>query len=248
MEQTREHGSVLAAAEKRLLVRIARALPSWISSDQLTVLALAGMAITGAGFVLMRWDPRAVWIPVFGLLVNWFGDSLDGTRGAGARDGTARAMVSTSITSSTSSGQLFSVRGDSAGVAGSCRQRSRSSLLVVVSARVLRRSFLATAVLPRLRLAFAGGGADRASHSARGGHRLPEPHPDLRGAARRMAAVRHRRRCRERGVGGGADDSAARNIAALRRLEPLPLPGPRGPGLPAEPSRRSRPAAPGAGS
>src|SRR6187401_3336208 len=79
MEQTREHGSVLAAAEKRLLVRIARALPSWISSDQLTVLALAGMATAGAGYVLMRWDPRAVWIPVFGLLVNWFGDSLDGT-------------------------------------------------------------------------------------------------------------------------------------------------------------------------
>ena len=52
MEQTREHGSVLAAAEKRLLVRIARALPWWISSDQLTVLALAGMAMLFCFFSL----------------------------------------------------------------------------------------------------------------------------------------------------------------------------------------------------
>ena len=38
---------VLAAAEKRLLVRIAGRLPAWVSSDHLTLLALLAMAGTG---------------------------------------------------------------------------------------------------------------------------------------------------------------------------------------------------------
>jgi archaetidylinositol phosphate synthase len=79
MEHTREHGSILAPMEKRLLIGIARRLPGWLNSDHLTLLAVAGMVVAGGGYVLMRWHPAAVWIPVIGLLINWFGDSLDGT-------------------------------------------------------------------------------------------------------------------------------------------------------------------------
>ena len=78
-EHVREHRSVLAAVEKRLLIAIARRLPARIHSDHLTGLALAAMAAAGAGFALARWDVRAVWIVVAALAVNWFGDSLDGT-------------------------------------------------------------------------------------------------------------------------------------------------------------------------
>ena len=46
-DHVREHHSVLAAAEKRLLVRIATRLPAWVNSDHLTVLALAAMAAAG---------------------------------------------------------------------------------------------------------------------------------------------------------------------------------------------------------
>jgi phosphatidylglycerophosphate synthase len=79
MEHVREHRSILAAAEKRLLIRIAHRLPRWLNSDHLTLLALGGMAVAASGYVAMRWDPRAAWIPVAGLAINWFGDSLDGT-------------------------------------------------------------------------------------------------------------------------------------------------------------------------
>ena len=75
----REHGSVLAAAEKRLLVSLAQRLPRSVHSDHLTALALAAMALAGAGYALARWDVRAIWIVVAALALNWAGDSLDGT-------------------------------------------------------------------------------------------------------------------------------------------------------------------------
>lgn len=75
----REHTSLTAAAEKRLLVWIARRLPHSINSDHLTLLALLAMVLAGAGYALSRWDVRALWLVVFALAINWFGDSLDGT-------------------------------------------------------------------------------------------------------------------------------------------------------------------------
>jgi phosphatidylglycerophosphate synthase len=72
------HG-LLADVEKRALVRIARRLPGWVTSDRLTVLALAAMAAAGGSFWLAHRWPHAVWGVVVALAVNWFGDSLDGT-------------------------------------------------------------------------------------------------------------------------------------------------------------------------
>jgi len=78
-EHVREHRSVLAAVERRLLLKIASHLPPSIHSDHLTVLALAGMALAGIGFWLARWDTNWLWVVVGALAINWFGDSLDGT-------------------------------------------------------------------------------------------------------------------------------------------------------------------------
>jgi phosphatidylglycerophosphate synthase len=76
---TRINDGLLAAAEKRALVRIARRLPRWVTSDQLTVLALLAMVMAGASFWMSGQWPPAVWGVVLALAVNWFGDSLDGT-------------------------------------------------------------------------------------------------------------------------------------------------------------------------
>jgi archaetidylinositol phosphate synthase len=75
----RQHGSLLAAPEKRLLIWIAHRLPAGITSDHLTLLALAAMGAAGAAFAAARYWPPALWAVVFALAVNWFGDSLDGT-------------------------------------------------------------------------------------------------------------------------------------------------------------------------
>ena len=78
-EQVREHHSVLAAAEKRLLIWIAARMPRPINSDHLTALALGAMFIAGGAFAAARWNRGALWLVVAALAVNWFGDSLDGT-------------------------------------------------------------------------------------------------------------------------------------------------------------------------
>src|SRR3954471_11683245 len=72
----REHTSILASAEKRLLVRMAENLPAWVNSDHLTSLGAVAMLGIGAAF----WAGGAFLPMVIPLLVlNWFGDSLDGT-------------------------------------------------------------------------------------------------------------------------------------------------------------------------
>ena len=79
MDHVREHGSILAAPEKRLLTGIARRLPAAMTSDQLTLLALASMGLAGAGYVLAWHDRRFLYMSIGALALNWFGDSLDGT-------------------------------------------------------------------------------------------------------------------------------------------------------------------------
>ena len=72
----REHTSVLAESEKRLLVRMAGGLPAWVNSDHLTALGAIAMFGVGACF----WaGGTALWLVIPLLAVNWFGDSLDGT-------------------------------------------------------------------------------------------------------------------------------------------------------------------------
>ena len=77
--ETRVHGSLLAAAEKRVLIWMAERLPRWVNSDHLTGLGAAAMLGAGLGYALApHWRP-ALLLVVFFLVVNWFGDSLDGT-------------------------------------------------------------------------------------------------------------------------------------------------------------------------
>jgi phosphatidylglycerophosphate synthase len=78
-QHIREHGSLLAASEKRLLIWIAHRLPRALTSDHLTLLALAAMGVAGGAYAVARVVPEALWFVVLALAVNWFGDSLDGT-------------------------------------------------------------------------------------------------------------------------------------------------------------------------
>jgi archaetidylinositol phosphate synthase len=78
-EAHRSYTGLLAAAEKRLLIRIARRMPNAINSDHLTALALASMFMVGASYALSSRYVGLLWCVVGALALNWFGDSLDGT-------------------------------------------------------------------------------------------------------------------------------------------------------------------------
>ena len=76
----RHHHSLLAGPEKRLLVWIAERLPARINSDHLTVLGLFSMFGVGVSFWAAGSYPRvALPLAVVFLVLNWAGDSLDGT-------------------------------------------------------------------------------------------------------------------------------------------------------------------------
>ena len=75
----REHTSFLAAIEKRALIWMAGRTPRWINSDHLTVLGLAAMAGGGVSYWYSRWNRVGLVLVILCLVLNWVGDSLDGT-------------------------------------------------------------------------------------------------------------------------------------------------------------------------
>ena len=58
---------------------MAERTPKAISSDHLTALGFISQLLAGAAYALAALDPRALWLVNFFLVLNWLGDSLDGT-------------------------------------------------------------------------------------------------------------------------------------------------------------------------
>jgi len=65
--------------EKKLLQWMAARLPNWVTPDKLTFLGLLGSLLIFIGYVLTRYDNGFIWLATFGFIINWYGDSLDGT-------------------------------------------------------------------------------------------------------------------------------------------------------------------------
>ena len=75
----RKHTSLLAAAEKRALIKLAARMPAWVTSDHLTALGLLSLLAAGLGYWWAQTNSLGLVIVNLGLALNWFGDSLDGT-------------------------------------------------------------------------------------------------------------------------------------------------------------------------
>jgi archaetidylinositol phosphate synthase len=75
----RVNDSFLGPIERPALAWIAARLPAAIVPDQLTAFGVVGSLLTAAGFILSRWSLSWLWLACAGLVINWFGDSLDGT-------------------------------------------------------------------------------------------------------------------------------------------------------------------------
>lgn len=76
---TRIQANVIARSERKLLTWLCARLPAWVTPDGLTALSVAGAVLIFASDIVSRWAPLALWVSSVGLLVNWFGDSLDGS-------------------------------------------------------------------------------------------------------------------------------------------------------------------------
>ena len=71
--------SVLNAVEKRILVWLALRQPRWMTSDILTAIGVVGAVVVAVGYVLSNYHVGWLWLSSLGYVINWYGDSLDGT-------------------------------------------------------------------------------------------------------------------------------------------------------------------------
>jgi hypothetical protein len=78
--QDRKRTNILNSLEQQTLSFLVTRIPSYISSNMLTFLGTVGSVLVLVGFVLANYleDRSYLLIGIFGLALNWFGDSLDG--------------------------------------------------------------------------------------------------------------------------------------------------------------------------
>jgi archaetidylinositol phosphate synthase len=75
----RVNQALTASLEKRALQWMAYRAPHWLSADQLTVLGLSAQIGAGVGYALSRYHRYALLAVILCVVLNWFGDSMDGT-------------------------------------------------------------------------------------------------------------------------------------------------------------------------
>jgi len=78
-EHTRTGGFALARFEAWALPRMARSLPGWVMPDHLTALGLLASTLIAIAYLLTNRSEGWLWAVNILLVVQWFGDSLDGT-------------------------------------------------------------------------------------------------------------------------------------------------------------------------
>ena len=71
--------SILNPLEKKVLVWLAQRMPAWVTSDMLTFVGFLGAIVMATGYALANLNLNWLWLSCLGLLINWFGDSLDGS-------------------------------------------------------------------------------------------------------------------------------------------------------------------------
>ncbi len=76
---SRIQANVIAKSERRLLTWLAAHLPAWVTPDGLTVVSVCGAAVVLVGEAASRHHLGYLWLGSAGLVMNWFGDSLDGS-------------------------------------------------------------------------------------------------------------------------------------------------------------------------
>lgn len=78
-QHTRVNKALLSKLERSSLAWFAKRMPAWVTPDKLTLLGFLGTILIGVSYFLTNQNPAFLWLANLGLIINWFGDSLDGT-------------------------------------------------------------------------------------------------------------------------------------------------------------------------
>lgn len=78
-DHKRVNDILLGPLERPALQWLAAHAPAWMTPDKLTAIGVFGALLILLGYVGSRSNPIWLWLANLGLIVNWYGDSLDGT-------------------------------------------------------------------------------------------------------------------------------------------------------------------------
>jgi archaetidylinositol phosphate synthase len=70
---------LLGPLERPALAWLAARMPPWMTPDILTAVGVFGSLVIFLGYALTHSHPGFLWLASLGFVINWFGDSLDGT-------------------------------------------------------------------------------------------------------------------------------------------------------------------------
>jgi archaetidylinositol phosphate synthase len=65
--------------ERKILHKLAGGLPAWVTPDMLTGVSLVSALAIAASYAFSGQTPWLLWAACAGFVINWYGDSLDGT-------------------------------------------------------------------------------------------------------------------------------------------------------------------------
>lgn len=78
-DHKRVNDILLGPLERPALQWLAAHSPAWMTPDKLTAIGTFGAFVIFFSYWASRFNPAFLWLASFGLLINWYGDSLDGT-------------------------------------------------------------------------------------------------------------------------------------------------------------------------
>lgn len=70
---------LLGPLERPTLKWLAAHMPVWITPDICTLIGVLGALLTGISYGFSTYNKNLLWLASLGFVINWFGDSLDGT-------------------------------------------------------------------------------------------------------------------------------------------------------------------------
>ena len=78
-KHTRVNDILLGPLERPALHWLAAHMPAWVTPDICTGIGFLGALLTMVSYGLSNYHPGYLWLASLGFIINWFGDSLDGT-------------------------------------------------------------------------------------------------------------------------------------------------------------------------
>jgi phosphatidylglycerophosphate synthase len=78
-DHVRVNDILLGPIERPALAYFCKIAPAWATPDTMTLIGIIGAIMIAAGYILTKNDMAFLWLASAGFIVNWYGDSMDGS-------------------------------------------------------------------------------------------------------------------------------------------------------------------------